>query len=301
MRVFWYLLIFITPTVLVIIFHQDIRDFLEERGWLEGTEAPAVDSEPESREPSGIEIPEDLPPAKETIANEIKRHIETMPRPDIKSLEELVGNWHEVPKSAFPEMVVINEPIEVTIERDGKVIGSSSYPEGRQLYPISLSNGKLQVSASKDGKGAVGSIDIDATNFKEQVREKYEDWKTRQMNLYAKRQKEEKRRLETITEESSSAQNTDPLGKAPERLPDGSIPVMVESIKNGEVTEIKLDRISDWRWIGQEEYGGTTYWVGAVAYLAETIFGEIYAEGKALIRDGKVVKWIYSGSEEEIK
>ena len=75
----------------------------------------------------------------------------------------------------------------------------------------------------------------------------------------------------------------------------------IESIRSGDVKEIQLEKIQYWRWIGYEEVGGKGYWTGVVGYTANTIFGEINAEGKALIRDGQVVKWIYSGSEEEIQ
>ena len=50
-----------------------------------------------------------------------------------------------------------------------------------------------------------------------------------------------------------------------------------------------------------KEVDGKDYYTGVVGYTASTIFGEIKTEGKALIRGGKVIKWIYNGSEEEIK
>ena len=83
--------------------------------------------------------------------------------------------------------------------------------------------------------------------------------------------------------------------------PDGTVQIMIDSIKSGAVKEIKLDQIKYWRWNGYEEVDGKDYFTGVVGYTANTIFGEINTEGKALIRGGKVIKWIYNGSEEEIK
>ena len=59
-------------------------------------------------------------------------------------------------------------------------------------------------------------------------------------------------------------------------------------------------RITYWRWLGRQTFDGDTYWAGAVGYQTDTMFGIINTEGKALMRDGKVVRWVYSGSEEPI-
>ena len=43
------------------------------------------------------------------------------------------------------------------------------------------------------------------------------------------------------------------------------------------------------------------YQIGAVAYKAETIFGVKTIQAKALIKDGKVQRWIWPKSGMEIK
>ena len=152
----------------------------------------------------------------------------------------------------------------------------------------------------------IGTLSIDETDFKEQIQKTYDTWKQRQKSRVVKLRKAEKQRLlsnasSSTTPIAAPASTASSLGQEPTVNPDGTVPVMIDSIKAGDVTEITLEKIQYWRWNGYEQIGGTDYYTGVVGYQTETIFGEINTEGKALIRGGKVAKWIYSGSEEEIK
>jgi hypothetical protein len=46
---------------------------------------------------------------------------------------------------------------------------------------------------------------------------------------------------------------------------------------------------------------GETYQTGLAAYKAETIFGPKTVQAKALIKGGKVIKWIYAKTGMEIR
>lgn len=69
--------------------------------------------------------------------------------------------------------------------------------------------------------------------------------------------------------------------------------ILKSSVKAGEVNEFTFDQVLDWKRAGVEQLDGGTYEVGMVTYQADTIFDEQKLEAKALIKDGKVVKWLW--------
>ena len=56
-----------------------------------------------------------------------------------------------------------------------------------------------------------------------------------------------------------------------------------------------------WKPEANETVDGVVYQTGSAAYKAETIFGVKTIQAKALIRGGKVVRWIWPKSGMEIK
>lgn len=316
MRTFFYIILFITPTVLVLVFRHEIQEYLVEKGILSREaprEAPAETAPPEKDIHGDPEpVVEDGGPERETPTpmdpdpseTEIDRQVAAKyPLPAFESLESIVDNWREVPQRAYPEMVTLKKPVELELTIDGKVSGKSTLRVGQQAYPVALEGGKLIVSGRPGDTTLRGEIAVEDTDFKDQIRQTYEAWKTRQAGRVHKLRKEEKQRLLAASGKVVEAPDAKVslLGEEPEVDPDGSVSIMRESIRSGQVKEIQLDNIDYWRWNGYEEIGGAGYWTGVVGYRANTIFGEINAEGKALIRNGRVVRWIYSGSEEEIR
>ena len=319
MRALFYFVVFITPTVFVLIYRQEIRDYLVKQGLIRPAtpkREPAAPPPRTPRDPSTETAPETIgrwtppPGIAETPAlpsdGDIERRIaEKYPMPDFESLEAIVGHWQRVPKRAYPELVTLKQPVEIELVIEGVVRGKSMLRVGRQAYPVALTGTTLTVSGSKDDATMTGTIPVDETDFKAQIEKRYEAWKLTQEGRIRKMRKEEKQRL--LASEGLAGGPRSPegkeevLGQEPAVNSDGSVPPMIESIEAGEVKEIQLDRISYWRWIGCEEVGGADFWVGVVGYTADTLFGEMDFEGKALIRKGKVVRWVYSGSEEEIK
>ena len=323
MRTLFYLLVFIAPTALVLIYREQIQTYLEEQGLLGRTptesNAPAPpDASPSSKpkhSPSDSSISstnENSPTVGEptTLSSaDIERQVaDNYPLPNFPSLESQVGNWRNVPKNAFPKVVTLKKPVDLELMVNGKVGGKSTLRVGQQAYPISLEASQLTVSGSTSNTTMTGSIPVNDTDFKNQIRKTYDTWKQRQESRVYKLRKAETQRLlagggsdkatNSPTPPPSSAAG---LGEEPSVNADGTVQIMIDSIKSGAVKEIKLDQIQYWRWNGYEEVDGQDYYTGVAGYSASTIFGEIKTEGKALIRGGKVIKWIYNGSEEEIK
>ena len=89
---------------------------------------------------------------------------------------------------------------------------------------------------------------------------------------------------------------------APATLGDADIvKIMQESYRSGLIKEFVVDKALGWKATGEEKVDGETYLTGLVDYSAETIFGVKSVQAKALIKDGKVVKWISPKSGMEIK
>ncbi|MEM7385812.1 MAG: hypothetical protein AAF514_12780 [Verrucomicrobiota bacterium] len=237
------------------------------------------------------------------------------PLPRFPTLETRFDNWRKVPANAFPQTVKLKSPVEANLIVGGQVRGRSTLTKGAPVVPLKLEKGQLRVSPSKNGK-VIALTPISNTDFKEQIQARYDAWKSRQMDrVYKQREAARKAAEENMAvAEGTGSTRDDPepkkvkvprqfsaaLGARPQRDPDGSIPIMKASIRKGDVKEIKLDKIAYWKLRNPEFYGGTEYWVGLVGYEAETIFGLINTEGMALIRGGKVEKWVYSGSLEPI-
>lgn len=93
----------------------------------------------------------------------------------------------------------------------------------------------------------------------------------------------------------------EPEPETPKRLSDEEIvSVMQQSVKDGQIKEFNFDQVLGWKAAEDKESGGETYQSGLASYKAETIFGVKNIEAQALIKDGKVVKWIWPKSGMEI-
>lgn len=82
---------------------------------------------------------------------------------------------------------------------------------------------------------------------------------------------------------------------------DEIIALMKESIAGGAVKEFTSDQVKGWKPNGDETIDGTEYQTGLAAYEAATIFGVRPVQAKALIKDGKIERWVYAKSGMEIQ
>jgi hypothetical protein len=91
-----------------------------------------------------------------------------------------------------------------------------------------------------------------------------------------------------------------PVPSAPAETAD-VVAVMKASITAGEIKEFTFDQVLDWQPGGVEVGDGESYQTGVASYKAETVFGVKTIQAKALIKGGKVVKWLWPKSGMEIK
>ena len=77
---------------------------------------------------------------------------------------------------------------------------------------------------------------------------------------------------------------------------------MMESLQSGSLTELKAGNITSWGSLDFEDVDGTVYWTGSVQCTVDNaLFGPQPTEVMALMKDNKVVKWIYTGSREDVQ
>jgi hypothetical protein len=82
---------------------------------------------------------------------------------------------------------------------------------------------------------------------------------------------------------------------------DKIVEAMKASIAAGEIKEFTMEQVKEWEAGEEEEVDGVTYQTGIASYMADTIFGPKPVQAKALIKESKVMKWIYSKTGMEIR
>ena len=79
------------------------------------------------------------------------------------------------------------------------------------------------------------------------------------------------------------------------------VKIMQASISAKQIKEFDAKQVTNWAVDADETIDGQIYQTGLVTYKAETIFGVKNIQARALIKDGKVVRWIWPKSGVEIK
>jgi hypothetical protein len=86
----------------------------------------------------------------------------------------------------------------------------------------------------------------------------------------------------------------------PLRAPDGSYPLLLASMKAGQVTEITPVNVIRWGETTTRKVDGKDYWIVPVTYRAKTGFGTLENEAEAYIIHKFVKKWLYTSSGEAV-
>lgn len=312
----WFFLLALAALITFGILNKEKLPFLNKEDPLDKSSAPITendnDAETNNNEPENINKNE--PPLVDPIE-------EKYPMPEFQPIEQLVGNWKQIPPSAFPR--------KVTLKAKAKYIfaggaGSSTAPAGANTFAISLSGENLVITPNSQSN-VRGTISIDDTDYKEILGEEYEKYKQRKKKeVYARRVRaREIAESEVVLAQETSSTNTsqsrpnqvtsiskipkdqlsdyeNEIGEMPEADSDGRVPIMVSSIRSGAVSEIRLNEISYWGPIRYEIVDNRAYWTATVNYKTTSLFGTFPTEAMALMRNGKVENWLYTGSLEEV-
>jgi hypothetical protein len=252
--------------------------------------APKPEMKPEEPKPEMPKVPE--PPPVDPNA---------FVAPVFPPVDEVTQNWAVVPKGFFntPKQVTMKKDLELKMQM-GKATAATTFKSGTKIFVMGQEGTNLVVGASA-GSPMRGLVAMDETDFKEVFTAAYEQVKVvqtenaRKAHEYRLAAAERAKNAPAAPAGGGSASNDKPTKAA-----DGTYPLLLASMKAGEVTEIKPDNIKSWSDPTQEKIDGTEFWTVNVKYETQTMFGKFETEAQARIKNGRVEKWVYTGSGEVV-
>lgn len=214
---------------------------------------------------------------------------ELHPIPEFPPIGKLLTDWTNIPAPVFPR--------EVRMARDMPTTGPGMKKDEKWLA-VAWENPVLYLARTPESEHRY-AVSLDDTNMKQVMSDLYDDWSAKLVRSIEGRRDDERRKLlaakpATNTQQPRAALAVMSSSNDPRMAP------MVTSIKSGDYPELSKAQISAWHWIGKETVEGEAYETGTVSYEVQTIFGKIGTRAKALIKDGKVQKWIYAGTGEPV-
>lgn len=261
----------------------------------------------------GSEVTTDKPPTKEvenpppgsnstpeqpTVADTPPSQAESdeFKPPVFPPIEEVVKGWKEIPKKAFPREVTVMKDVEFAASTNGKEF-HTKVASGGTIYVLDQAGDNL-IGAPAPTSQLRAEIALNDTNLKQLLTDGYEQWKPKMVE-YQRRQWNFKKMAKDNPVESGI---TIPMGSGgrPVRGADGTYPLLIASMKSGGVTEITPANVKKWGAVNVEKIDGQEYYTIIVDYTTKTMFGNFDTSAQARIRDGKVVKWVYTGSGEQV-
>ncbi|MCB1224900.1 MAG: hypothetical protein KDK99_03725 [Verrucomicrobiales bacterium] len=215
--------------------------------------------------------------------------------PQIASLEEVTQNWTLIPERAFPRQVVLKQPTAIRM-----AAGTAELGVGTSVTALAAAAGQLTVAPTPTSS-ARGTVPVLGTDLPDQIRTTYEVWKSHRIELARKIwEARQSRTHSSLADTSAPAGAIDPAGK-PTRSPDGTYPLLLASIHSGQVNDIDPDTISRWGSAQPGTVAGQPGWLVNIDFVSHTIFGPIPTQAQAQIAQGRVQRWIYTGSQEEVQ
>jgi hypothetical protein len=214
--------------------------------------------------------------------------------PEFPPIETVVGNWSTIPKSAFPRPVKMNRQFEFKI-KIGSGTASSVVPAGRDVIAVAQQGQTLVIAPTPDST-ARGEVSMEDTNLKDVLTSTYDKWKVWRLETLRRAHEFKKTAGSRVVKSGPTVAGDD----KPEKNADGAYPLLLASMSAGEVTEIKPDNIKEWGEVAREKIDDTDFWTIIVKYETVTMFGKFDTEAQARVKNGKVLKWVYTGSGEVV-
>jgi hypothetical protein len=251
--------------------------------------APKPDMKPEEPKPEMPKVPE--PPPVDPNA---------FVAPVFPPVDEVTQNWAVVPKGFFntPKQVTMKKDLELKMQM-GKATAATTFKAGTKIFVMGQEGTNLVVGASA-GSPMRGLVAMDETDFKEVFTAAYEQVKVVQTENARKAHEYRLAAAERAKNAPAAPAGGGSSNDKPTKAADGTYPLLLASMKSGEVTEIKPDNIKSWGDPAQEKIDGAEYWTVNVKYETQTMFGKFETEAQARIKNGRVEKWVYTGSGEVV-
>jgi hypothetical protein len=250
-------------------------------------EKPMVKEVPASEKPVVVEAPKPVAKAPEPAR--------VSSGPKVETIEALTGNWLKIPVSAFPREVKLLQDAMFKMS-----VGASKIAAGGMAYAMGAENGVLTLAPTVTSP-ARAQMPIDSTDLKARLNAVYEKWKiTRLEELKAIAMKKALNQPSaSAVEAGPSSSEVDASGK-PVRDSTSAYPLLIASMKRGQVTEIHPEHVTRWQDAQPVTIQGKQGWAVKVECNVKTVFGMQPVEAQALVLNGKVTGWYYTGSGEEV-
>lgn len=247
-------------------------------------------------------VKEVMPEPVKPVVVEAPKPVEQAPAPKPASsgpkfepIEALTGNWLKIPESAFPREVKLLQDALFKMS-----VGASTIPAGRTAFALSADKGILTLAPTTTSP-ARAQLPIDGTDLKAQLNASYEKWKiTRAEELKAIAAKKLLNAPSTPAAEAGPSSGEVEAGGKPVRDASSAYPLLIASMKRGQVTEIKPENVIRWQDAQPITIQGKPGWAVKLECNVKTIFGLQPVEAQALVLNGKVTGWFYTGSGEEV-
>lgn len=216
--------------------------------------------------------------------------------PEFPTIDVATQNWTVIPKSAFPRQVILKRDLSLQM-KIGNNTAATQVKAGGGIIAVGQEGTQILVSPTETSPMR-GKVALDDTNLKEMLTDVYARWKVartetlRRAHDFKLAAAERAKNAPPPTKGATASASND----KPSKDADGTYPLLVASMKSGQVTEIKPETIKEWG----EPQMTDGIWTVIVKYETQTMFGKFDTEAAAHIKNGKVEKWIYTGSGEEV-
>lgn len=211
----------------------------------------------------------------------------------------------------FPETITLTDT--VTLKADDA--STLELAGGEKVRPVGKLGNKVKVEHLS--LPYANLVPIRSTDFESKALDEIEArlssmQPTAATALVEKQDAADEAEAERIAEEQAAKEEEEEMAKAepeeeveeegePVTLSDEQIvEAMEKSLAQNKLKSIKADQVSLMEATDEEEIDGVMYQTGLATYEGETLFGVMTRTAKALIRNGKVVRWISPKSGLEI-
>lgn len=259
--------------------------------------APVAEPRREVADPDMAPVVVTPPPATDYVPSVPVLPAKDFVAPRVATLEELTKNWTSIPAHAFPREIKLRKAVDVKM-----AVGSARIPVGGTAYAHATDHGLVTVAPTQTSL-ARGTVAVADTDLPDQLRQSYEKWKTARIDTarQAWLAKKTAKVVNNVTtnEPVNLAGALDPAGR-PMQVKDGTYPLLLASMKAGDVTDITLPRVRRWGAAVPQVIEGQPTWTVDVWYQTMAFCGPMEAQAQARVRNGRVIAWVYPGSGEPV-
>jgi hypothetical protein len=208
--------------------------------------------------------------------------------PAIPDVARATDNWMHIPPTAFPRPVKLNKAISFKTS-----FGVTEVAAGSEVTAIAAREGMATVAPNAQSALRT-TVPIDATDLKATLTTVYDAWR-------ARRVEDARRAWEQRDSGPAPAQAPQLAGDVkPQMASDGTYPLLLASMKSGQVTEITPTNVRRWGQPEKGQFKSESCWDVPVEFDAQTAFGKISSEAIAKVLHGRVAGWFYKGSGESV-